>query len=152
MKEAAVFILNWQGSNRITRKKKLGLITFDNFVGEYDHLIFAMMASESIKKDTLQKNYLAEMLVQVLEQDIELYLECLKRYEDFLNYPYITVQKICAETCRDAKNAGGLSKTEEEIEYAVWSAQIKTLYHLLEEIPRELCDQVQGCHRQAFAD
>lgn len=70
--EAAVFILNWQGSSRITRKKKLGLLTFDNFVGEYDHLIFAMMASASIKKDTLQKNYLAEMLVQVLEQDLEL--------------------------------------------------------------------------------
>lgn len=60
-------------------------------------------------------------------------MECLKRYEDFLNNPYIAVQEICAETCRDAKNAGVLSKTEEEIEYAVWSAQIKTLYHLLEE-------------------
>ena len=132
-RNAAVFVLNWQGTDKMSRKKKLGFINYDSFVGEYDHLIFAMMASASIQQDTLPKNYLAEMLVQVLGRNIEMYLECLDRYEDFLNDPYATVQSIGETMYCGAEETDIFSKTEDDMNYAVWSAQIKTLYHLLEE-------------------
>lgn len=144
----AVFILNWQGSGRIAQSEQwLEILSYDSIVGEYDHLIFAMMASASLLEGTTQKNYLAEMLVQVLEQDVELYLECLKRCADFLKSPYTIVRDICEGECRGTGEAYTFSKTEDEVGRAVWAAQIKTVYHILEEYRENFVSR----HKNAIA-
>ena len=135
--DKAVFILDWQGAEPTSRRRKLEMLSYDGFVGEYDHLIFAMMTAASIPNiGSLKKNYLAELLVHVLGKDIELYVQCLNRYNDFLKNPFETVMSICEGEQPCVRGTGepfSFSKTREEADHSVWKTQIKTLYHVLEE-------------------
>lgn len=132
-KEPAVFLLEWQGKEQIPRRKGITPYSFDDYIGEYDRIVFSMMASSSVPGSTFMKNYLAELAANVVGNDIELHAECFKHYKAFLVDPYQTVISCVSNAYHSDGSAFRYSKSKSEVEYAIWRTQIRTIYPIIEE-------------------
>lgn len=132
-KNKAVFILEWQGENMPSTKKGIKVYSFDDYIGEYDRMIFAMLAASNVKEPLLIKRYLAELVVNTAGNDIELAAECLKESTAFLENPLEFIHSVCDNGRRSNGEMFGYSKNTDEVEHLIWLAQIKTIYPYLEE-------------------
>ena len=132
-KEPAVFILDWQGKTQTSRKKGVSQFSFDDYIGEYDRVVFAMLASSSVKGDTFLKNYLAELASNVIGNDIELYAECIEHYENFIRDPYGTTMQCAHNSLRSDGSVFQFEKSAEQVEHDIWLTQIRTTYSVIEE-------------------
>lgn len=131
-KATAVFILEWNGKQQINGKKGITTYCFDDYITEYDRIVFSMLASSSVKESPVIKKYLAELAAETTENDIELCAEILKDYSEFLQNPYHTLC-CAAESERSDGSSFEFLKTEDEVVHCIWRAQIKTVYPLIEE-------------------
>ena len=131
-KEAAAFILQWQGERITSTKKGIRIITFEDYINEYDRMVFSMLASSSVREPSEVKNYLAELASNIAENDIELLAACIGRYREFLRNPYKTICGIAEDGLRSNGEMMVYSGTIDETEYGTWRAQIKTIYPLTE--------------------
>ena len=129
----AVFILEWAGNELVSVKKGIRIFFFDDYVGEYDRIVFAVLASSSIKENSFVKNYIAELVANVSGNDIELCAECIGHYKEFLENSWKLIQTIIAEKVRSDETDFCYTKTAEEVKHLIWLAQIKTVYPYLEE-------------------
>lgn len=132
-KEKAAFVLEWNGDNIVTAKKGIRVYVFDEYINEYDRMVFSALASSTIKEDTIIKNYLSELAAMIAENDIEICAECLAKhqYAAFLNDPASVIRELCPDDTR----------SETEITHTIWRAQIKTIYPLLEEYREEFVEK-----------
>ena len=96
----AVFILDWQGTVHVPRKKGIMLHAYDTCIGEYDRIVFSMLSVSRLNTSNLMKNYLAELLSNVLGDDIELYSECLQCPDSFSADPYETILDLISYSVR----------------------------------------------------
>lgn len=131
----AVFILETK-AEKIEHRKNISPISLEDFINDYDYVVFAILAASPIKEDLDLKTYLVELISNIVGKDAELSSECIEQYGDFLINPLKTIEKIVQKSrsngCRFL-----FSKTKDEIEQAVWTAQIRTFYPLLEEYRRD---------------
>lgn len=132
-KETAVFILEWIGEKIKVSRKGIRQIFFDEYINEYDRMVFSMIASSGIKDVIEIKNYLAELASIVSGNDIELIAACLGGHKEFLRDPYAMIGKIIDARCRSDGTRFQYRRSREEIKQCIWKAQIKTIYPLLEE-------------------
>ena len=132
-RELATFVLEWPGAARLPRRKGINSIIFEEYIGEYDRTVFAMLASSAIAGSSFQKNYLAELAVNVIGNDIELYSECFRRFGEFLKDPYRVIQECVAEEIRSDDTDFEFTKSESDVHHAIWLTQIRTVYPILEE-------------------
>lgn len=80
----AVFILEWSGENTPLVKKGIKVYSFDDYIGDYDRVVFAVLASSSIKENSFINTYLSELVANVAGNDIELAAECIRHREGIL--------------------------------------------------------------------
>lgn len=132
-KEAAVFILEWHSGNNAPAKKGIKIYSFDDYIGEYDRIVFSTLASSSIKEKTFIKNYLAELAAGVIENDMELCAECLARYDRFLADPAGLIIEILRDCVRSDGTEFTFAKTPKSMAHCIWLAQIRTIYSVIEE-------------------
>lgn len=141
-KEAkAVFVLEWNGKESVSNKRGIKTFSFDDFIGDYDRIVFAVLASSCISEIPFIKTYLAELVSNVVGNDIELSAECISNHNDFLLNPMVYIKKICDKGYRSDGTAFEFDKTEEEVNYFVWRAQIKTIYPHIEEFREKFVDR-----------
>lgn len=141
--DTAVFILEWTGGGNIRAKKSVKVFSFDDYVSEYDRVVFCTLAASSVKERPFIKNYLTELAAIIVDQDIELCAACLENYERFLEDPYAAIEKVVSDKTRSNGNGFSFGKKKTDVEHLTWLAQIKTVYPALEEY-RE--DFVQRYH------
>ncbi len=146
-KAHAVFLLEWQGDSHIPRRKGVYLYSFDKYIGEYDRMIFAMLASSSVRETTRIKSYLAELSANIVGNDIELCAACLGRHMDFLRDPYTTIGTIVGQSLRSDGSPYSFDKSEAELRRCIWRAQIKTVYPEIEAFREDFVQR----HRSAIA-
>ncbi len=137
-KNVAVFVLEWRESGSIQTKKGIKLCSFDEYVTEYDRIVFCTLASSSVKECSFMKNYLTELAANVVGNDIELCAACLESYKEFLQNPYRTIENILQSKIRSDGNEYSFHKTQADVSHLTWLAQIKTVYPVLEEYREEL--------------
>ena len=137
----AVFLLLLEtedyDAKKISNRKGIEIYSFKDSINEYDRMVFAMLASYSLKCSSLLKTYLTELACNVAGDNIELCSECLQKHEDFLKDPVNVIKNIIENETDSNGNRFVFSKTDDEIEQAVWTAQIRTFYPLLEEYRRD---------------
>lgn len=137
----AVFLLLLEtedyDAKKISNRKGIEIYSFKDSINEYDRMVFAMLASYSLKCSSLLKTYLTELACNVAGDNIELCSECLQKHEDFLKDPVHVIKNIIENETDSNGNQFQFSKTDDEIEQAVWTAQIRTFYPLLEEYRRD---------------
>ncbi len=132
-KDTAVFILEWEGERIKASRKGIRAVSFDDYINEYDRMVFSMLASSSVREPLVIKNYLAELASNVAGNDIELLASCLKKHAEFLQNPYNVVRAIADSEYRSDGSDYSYEGTIEDIEHYIWKAQIKTIYPLIEE-------------------
>lgn len=132
-KETAVFILEWTGSGNLQVKKGIKICSFDEYVSEYDRIVFCTLASSSARERPFIKNYLTELAASVAGNDIELCAACLGNYRDFLKDPYAAIYKVVHGQVRSDGADYTFDKGEDDVNHLIWLAQIKTVYPVLEE-------------------
>ena len=86
-KERATFVLEWQGDRAPSPKKGLSTYSLDEYIGNYDRLVFATLASSATKMQSFWKSYLSELVSNLAGNDIELCAACLNRSQDLLLNP-----------------------------------------------------------------
>ncbi len=129
----AVFILEMAGESIISTKKGIRLYSFDDYIGEYDRIVFAVLAASSIKELPFINTYLAELVANVAGNDIELAAECIKQHRMFLDNPEEFISKVIGENNRSNGEAYSFDKSVDEVNHLIWLSQIKTVYPYLEE-------------------
>jgi len=140
-RETAVFILEMWGDKVSINKKGIRTVCYNDYINEYDRIVFSMLASSGIKENAVIKNYLAELSATVSEADIELCAVCLAHYRDFLNDPYKLIQEISVSSYRSNGAPFYYTRTNEEISRYIWLAQIKTIYPLIEKFRGDFVDK-----------
>ena len=131
-KATAAFVIEWHGDKNIRAKKGIRLISLDDYIGEYDRIVFATLAASSIKGDTFLKDYLTELTTAVVGNDIELAAECIKNYRSFLKNPAECIAMIIENNLRSDGSEFLFERSTEDVDRCVWKAQIKTIYPLIE--------------------
>ena len=129
----AVFILEWSENSQAPLKKGIKVISFDDYIGEYDRIVFAVLASSDVKEHLFIKNYIAELVSNVSGNDIELCAECIQEYKSFLENPIAFIKMTIEEKSRSDGTEFFYDKNAEAVEHLIWLAQIKTVYPRLEE-------------------
>lgn len=143
----AVFILEWSGENTPLVKKGIKVYSFDDYIGDYDRVVFAVLASSSIKENSFINTYLSELVPNVAGNDIELAAECIRHSKAFLENPLAFIKKTCDEQERSNGDLFCYSKDVDEVAHLIWLAQIKTIYPHLEEYREEFVQK----HHSAIA-
>lgn len=129
----AVFILEWSGEASTSVKKGIKVYSFDDYIGEYDRIVFAVLASSSIKDRPFINTYLSELVANVAGNDIELAAECINHYKSFLENPLAFMRMTSDEKIRSDGEQFCYSKDADEVAHLIWLSQIKTIYPYLEE-------------------
>ncbi len=132
-KEAAAFVLEWRGERSKISRKGIRSMSLDEYINEYDRMVFSMLASSTVREEVGMKHYLAELAANVAGNDVELCAECLDRYQEFLENPWGTLREITENAWRSNGEPFVGPADEAEAERLIWRAQIKTLYPLVEE-------------------
>lgn len=133
----AVFVLEWAGENTPAIKKGLKVLLFDEYIGEYDRIVFAVLASSSIKERPFINTYLSELVANVAGNDIELAAECISNHKSFLENPVAFIRMVTDEKIRSNGEPFSYSKNSDEVKHLIWLSQIKTVYPYLEEYREE---------------
>lgn len=129
----AVFILECRESGQAPLKKGIKIFSFDDYIGEYDRIVFAFLASSSIRESLVIKNYIAELVSNVSGNDIELCCECIREYKLFLGDPFTFIRMTIAKKTRSDGARFDYDKDASEVEHLIWLSQIRTVYPKLEE-------------------
>lgn len=140
-KDTAVFILEWHGERIKVSRKGIRSISFDDYINEYDRMVFSMIASSSVKEALVIKNYLAELASNIAGNDIELLASCLRKHKRFLHDPYEVIREITDNEYRSNGLVYHYIGTIEDIEQCIWKAQIKTIYPLIEQFRGSFVDK-----------
>lgn len=132
-KETAVFVLEWTGSRNIQAKKGIKFCSFDDYVNEYDRIVFCTLASSSVGEHSFIKNYLTELVANVVGNDIELCAACIHNFREFLKSPYATISKVVHDQVRSDGSDYTFTIEEDNVNHLIWLAQIRTVFPVLEE-------------------
>ena len=132
-KENAAFILEWSGEKPANARKGIRLLSFDDYISDYDRIVFSTLAASGTREDTRIKNYLTELAANIAGNDFELSAACVSEYKDFLRDPYSVICKIIGTQYRSNGDNYIYDSTEKDVSYYIWQAQIKTIYPLIEE-------------------
>lgn len=136
-KDKAVFVLEWIGEGKIQAKRGVKIYSFDDYISEYDRVVFCTLAVSSIKEHSFIKSYLTELAANVADNDIELCAACLENYLEFLQCPFDAIQKVVCSRLRSDGNEFSFDKTDSDVNHLIWLAQIRTVYPALEEYREE---------------
>ena len=143
-KNCAVFILEWAGSGNVPVKKGIKSLSFDEYIGEYDRIVFAVLASSSIKDNAFIKSYLAELVSNVTGNDIELAAYCIQYSKQFMENPSAYIRLTVDERLRSDGSHFLYNKNFEEIKHLIWLSQIKIVYPFLEEFREDFVQKHQA--------
>lgn len=145
-KPVAVFVLDWQGIQLGKRWKGINNCSFDGYIGEYDQIVFSMLASSSVQEEVFLKNYLAELAVNVIGNDVELYAECFKHYKAFMFDPYQVIMECQKQAYRSDGTEFQYTRSLSDVKHLIWQTQIRTVYPMLEEFREDFVER----HREAI--
>lgn len=140
----SVFVLEWSGDNSLSVRKGIKVFSFDDYIGDYDRIVFAVLAASSIKERPFINTYLSELVANVAGNDIELAAECIKHSKSFLENPLAYIRMVCDEKVRSNGECFIYTKDVDEVNHLVWLSQIKTIYPYLEEYREDFVQRHYG--------
>ncbi len=130
-KTPAVFILETHNNN-VKIKKGVKRLSFDNNISAYDKFAFcALIATENNCSDYMRP-YLAELVSNICNEDIELCAKCVKAGKTFLANPINVIHSVQKSQKRSDGEPFLFTKEEEQIKKAIWETQIRYIFPLIE--------------------
>lgn len=140
-KNSAVFILEYVGRDTPQRRKGLELVSFEEYINDYDKTVFATLLTSELKEPAFLKNYLTELMASFAGTDIELMAELIYHYKELISKPHEALTGIVDEFQRSDGSMITASPEKTEVEHFVWKAQIKVLYPQIEEFRKRFVEK-----------
>lgn len=131
-KSKAVFLIECVTDKKISNKKGLPVISFDDHIGDYDRFIFCMLSSSCINENDIIRSYLSELAANISGNDIELCEKVLKDYRNFLLDSYQTIKDIVTGSLKDDGSKYAFEKNQRDVKHDIWLSQVKIIYPILE--------------------
>lgn len=132
-RRGGVFLLETSDNFNVRSSKGIEILSYDRKISDYDNFAFhILIASEFCRENDLTKQYLAELVTQLVGNNVELGAACVKHGNEFLKNP----RKVFTEIL-NAENFSS-TKTEEETDFAIWLTQLKLTFPLIEIFRRNL--------------
>ena len=129
----AAFVLEWSEEGSVQHKKGITVFSFDDYIGAYDRIVFAVIASSSLRVDDVLKEYIAELVSNVVGNDIELSAICIKNYKAFLENPNQFLESVSNTQRRSDGTSYAVDLDDLSVKKHIWRSQIRTIYPQLEE-------------------
>ena len=131
-KRGGVFLLEVDDGWNFTGKTVgVEIFRYADKIGDYDSYAFNIFAAADFSDENrLMKQYLAELISELTEGDVEFGAECINRSEKFLNDP----DEVFNDILWEGKFTS--PKTTAEIEQAIWMTQLKLIFPLVETFRR----------------
>lgn len=132
-KELAVFILDCPSEYTILKQKGIKILDTDEFINEYDKIVYATLVSGQLNEPTWLKSYLTELMKEIACFSCEIMDLIAANYRKFLHSPYRVTKELIAESGKSLGVSIDTIVDEGSVENSIWKAQIKILYPLIEE-------------------
>lgn len=144
-KSGGVFLLETNGNFNVTGKAGIESLSYAKRISDYDGFAFNIfIAAEFGKENNLTKQYLAELVSALTEGDVEFGAACIKRSEKFLQNPAIVFENILST------DKFSSHKTAEDIDFAIWTAQLKLIFPLIETFRRNFVKKYELTIKNTF--
>ena len=135
-KRGGVFLL--EANNDWNGKSGVEILSYAEKISGYDSFAFNIFAAADFaNENNLMKQYLAELVSELTEGDVEFGAECIDRSESFLKSPAEVFDDILWE----GKFTSG--KSTDDIEQAIWMTQLKLIFPLVETFRRNFIRQYE---------
>ena len=148
--KSAVFILEYRGNNTPPPKKGIKSLSLDSYISDYDRIVFTVLAASEVKESVFVKDYVAELVADVAENDIELAARCIREYKTFSAEPWAYIEKVLSNEVRSDGTEYSFYKKQSEVEHCIWKAQIKSIYPYLEEFREEFIQKHESSIMKAL--
>lgn len=135
--DRGIFILIVQGANT-NESKLIGNVKYTDYVTDYDCLMLCMTMLSSAKCSSTQKQYVSEIASNIARNNVEIAGVLATAELSLAQNPFETA----SEKLRN--NNITINDLEERVKTAVWEAQIKLVFPLLEDFRRELVQKYQS--------
>ena len=133
----AVFVLDVASDINVSSKRGVKQYFLGDYIGEYDRIVFAVLAASEINECSFIKSYLSELVANICGNDIELCNQCISQHVKFMCEPYALIKQICTDLSRSDGQPFAFSLSDEEVDHLIWQSQIKTIYPYIEEYREE---------------
>ena len=139
----AVFLLESREETGLSGKKGIKKHSYRKEIEHYDNYLFNMLAVSGLKENELFKQYLAEAVSILLQEDMELASYCISYGRKFLAQPWQTLEEIAKEQRRSDGTDFQVRITASELQERLWEAQIKVIFPLLEKHRNKIIQNYQ---------
>ena len=127
-KRGGVFLLEVFGE--LNNRFGVEILSYNDKITDYDSFAFNIFTAADFAGNHLMKQYLAELVSELTEGDVEFAAACIERSENFLKNPDDAFNDLLWE----GKFTSG--KSTKEIEQAIWMTQLKLIFPLVENFRR----------------
>lgn len=132
-KTGGLFVIEARDVSFIRETKGIKIISYDEYIEDYDNYVFNMLAAAELKESKLFKQYLSEAVSSMFPDDVEFASLCISKGRSFLENPMQCIEEIIDENMRSDGSCFELKYSEKELQESLWEAQIKILFPLIEE-------------------
>ena len=134
-KRGGVFLLE---ADENFGRSSLEILSYSEKISGYDSFAFNIFAAADFANENhLMKQYLAELVSELTEGDVEFGAECIDRSNDLLRNPAEVFEDILWE----GKFISG--KSTDDIDRAIWMTQLKLIFPLVETFRRNFIRQYE---------
>lgn len=133
----AVFIL--EGNEDLANQTRRGIkaFSFNQSIDAYDRFAFcALTVSENTCREAYRP-YLAELVSNLCEEDVELCAKCARMGTAFLKSPREAIAQILEKERRSDDNRFTFTMEPKEFTEKIWESQIRILFPCIEQYRRD---------------
>ena len=131
------------GAAQFKKYKRVSCVEYAEFLTSFDVYIYSVLASSSLKLSRNTKEYLSDIMISVIGNDVELVCHCLKEanYSHFISDPRKVIDLVCVSEIRSDGERFVYDVAESEYTKRMWNAQIKSLFPRIETFREEFIDK-----------
>ena len=114
--------------------KAIKTVSYSRLIQPYDGFVFSMLIASNLSGNEYKKKYLGELLTGIADGDAELSAACLEgtAKQKILREPWNVLCHISEQKVRSNGTPFHLLKTKDEVDTAVWMAQLKIVFPIIE--------------------
>lgn len=132
--EHAVFLLLAQNAS-VHASESLACYSYTDYVSDYDCLMFCMTLLSAKHLGSLQKQYISEVAGNIANNNIEIAGALAQYGEALVKSPVAVVKEV------QQSQIWHMPPTADDVNMAVWEAQIRMLFPKLEQFRRRFIDK-----------
>lgn len=131
-KEGCIFIIEIRREVNIKERKRIKKISYVEELKPYDYYLFNALIVSDLDESSLFKQYMAETVLAIFPNDVELSSMCVSCGRQFLENPEQVIRDIEKLEFRSDGSPVVVNISGSSLQERIWRAQIKVVFPLVE--------------------